>query len=592
MRMIRIILLILAYGGSVPVAAIAAKKESTPVQPAPKLQAPAAALQMLKDSDGALTAAVRTSYLDWAKNLVLAQLSLAKQSVPAEVLGEIEADPTIADATFAAIYPPDPSIFQNYIELRTKLGPAFVQRYRSLVVASSVAQRSLGVAIRSESDDEQPDPEDMEVPTTQPDPDPTPIVEAPDGFTTAIAEFIKSTHSSALEIYDQKSKQQQLVDYLKSKNCDAKLVARLEKPKALGQALKLAMVRLGERPAKRQALPDLVNWLKYLASVYESKPQIPKTGDKDPTRWPLFPMDKAPWPLLMPLSRTMPLDEARFIYEKFEGKHGNDRYHTYGPYHGDDARMRGELKPSIWHWNAWPDRIVHGGVCVVMSGIAIDTHRALCEPAVPAGQPHHSNLVSYHYADGAWAAHIDQAFAGGPPVTHALWMFRDEAEGVKRLVDKSHAGAEYQLGLAAGMNAGLRSYMDSRIAVHLFQGLTESQRVTIGAKLLTNATKTNPYNPKPWYLLAGQTTSAVQGLPLARSIVARVPDADLMRVGKDLKHQKGAKASAAEVGEREYWETLGKFVIRSAIQRHPTPANATDANAVQTLLKQVNLNGD
>jgi hypothetical protein len=289
----------------------------------------------------------------------------------------------------------------------------------------------------------------------------------------------------------------------------------------------------------------------------------------------------------------MPLDEARYIYEKFEGKHGPDRYHTYGPYRKWEAQLRAELQPSPWHWGAWPDRIVHGGVCVVMSGIAIDTHRSLCQPAVPAGQPHHSNLISYHYADGKWSAHIDQAFAGGPPVTHALWMFKDVTEGPARLVRKSHTGAEYHLGLGAAMDIGVRPYMDSRIAVHLYRLLSDSEKLTIGTKLLSQATKANPFNPEPWHLLAGQTSTATEGLPLARSIIAHVPDANLARIGKEQKNKhkkkKSSKASAAEVAQREYWETVAKFVIGSAIERHESPVDKKEAQAVDQFLRQFGL---
>ena len=141
----------------------------------------------------------------------------------------------------------------------------------------------------------------------------------PDELTSAIAEFMKSTHSSAIEIYEQAAKQQQLFGYLKSRNVNSNAVARLGQPKPLGHALKSAMIVLGQRPAKRQPRPDLATWLKYLANVYESSPALPKTADKDPKRWPLFPMDKAPWPLLMPLSRPMPLDEAPTFMRNSKG---------------------------------------------------------------------------------------------------------------------------------------------------------------------------------------------------------------------------------------------------------------------------------
>ncbi len=551
-------------------------------------ESPAETLDLLRSSEGVLTPALRTSYLDWAKNNILEHSDIKSNPDFADSLHEIESDPTLSDAVFASVYPPDKSILRNYVELHSKLGSAFVRKYRSLVVAAAVMHRHGGVSKRDLSEDVVPDPEDLEVDSELPETELS-SNETPESLTTAIAEFMKSTHDSALEIYDQPAKQQQLNTFLTSRHVDSKAIARLSQPKALGWALKMAMVALGERPAKRQPRSDIATWLKYLATVYESTPAIPKTADKDPRHWPLFPMDKAPWPLLMPLARPMPLDEAHYIYEKFEGKHGRDRYHTYGPYHKWEASLRLELKPSPWHWVAWPDRIIHGGVCVTMAGIAVDTHRALCQPAVPAGQPHHSNLISYHYSDGNWSAHIDQAFAGGPPVTHAMWLFNDVREGPARLTRKGDAGAEYHLGLGAAMDAGPRSYIDSRIAVHLYRALPKSEQTTIGNKLLKQATMVNPYNPEPWYLLAEQATSATEGLPLARALLTRAGGAEPAGAGKEQKkhkHKKGAQTPAAEVAEHQYWETVAKFVVHSAVERHGTPSDPKEAQTVADFLRE------
>src|SRR5262245_18027109 len=145
----------------------------------------------------------------------------------------------------------------------------------------------------------------------------------------------------------------------------------------------------------------------------------------------------------------MPIGEARYIWETFQGEHGPKRYHDYEPYRSRQTELLYELEPSPWHWNSWQDRIVHGGVCVVMATIALDNHRALCEPAVHAGQPHHANLIAYHSIGGVWTAMIEQSFAGGPDVTHAAWLFQD-GETAPRLMPVNRCGSEYHLGLAAG----------------------------------------------------------------------------------------------------------------------------------------------
>ena len=144
------------------------------------------------------------------------------------------------------------------------------------------------------------------------------------------------------------------------------------------------------------------------------------------------------------------------------------------------------------------------------------------------------------------------------------------------------------------MDLGLRSYMDSRVAVHLYRALSDAEKPTIGARLLTQATKANPFNPEPWYRLAEQTTTATEGLSLTRVIVAHVPNGNLSRVGDEQrkhkqKSKKSPKNSPAEIAQREYWETLAKFVVRSAIRRHGVPADKNEAEAVDDFLRQFGL---
>ena len=47
--------------------------------------------------------------------------------------------------------------------------------------------------------------------------------------------------------------------------------------------------------------------------------------------------------------------------------------------------------------------------------------------------------------------------------------------------------------------------------------------------------------------------------------------------------------SAAEIAQRQYWETVAKFVIRSSIERHGPPSDEREANAVKDFLRDVGL---
>ncbi len=106
---------------------------------------------------------------------------------------------------------------------------------------------------------------------------------------------------------------------------------------------------------------------------------------------------------------------------------------------------------------------------------------------------------------------IEQAFAGGPDVTHASWPFRDLDSTPARLT-RRYAGAEYHLGLAQAMNVGLSNYITTRIAVNLFHILPQAEQTGLGTKLLTDAVRINPFNPQPrgwWASLSGRASSAL-----------------------------------------------------------------------------------
>lgn len=165
---------------------------------------------------------------------------------------------------------------------------------------------------------------------------------------------------------------------------------------------------------------------------------------------------------------------------------------------------------------AWPDRIVHGGMCVPISIGTVKLYSALCKPALWAGQPGHANLISFQYVGTVWTAEVEQAFAGGPDVTHAQWYFDEDPGTEIRYRDLYYrARAEYHLGLALAMNAGLKSYMDTRLAANLFRTMPSEEKRTLGVKLLRNTLSVNPYNPEIWYRLAEQTPDARVSLPFA-----------------------------------------------------------------------------
>jgi hypothetical protein len=573
-----------------------AAQSSAPVPPATSF---APVLQALKKADGQIVPAVRDAYVNWAEQSVLQQLNDANETLSVKGLAEINADLTLRDALFATAYPPDPNILRQYAYLRNTLGPDFVKKYHSLVIGVAVATRARPVKPTGAAAADADNSDDADDADLSPDDgvsdevaDAESLPPQSSELVDAIANFLTAEKITALQLYQSPDEQQRLVTALQSQKFPPRQVAQVKQPLRLFHLIKGAMVQLGQRPAYREVEPDTVTWLRYLATNFEATPSSTPTVKGLPKSWPLFPLTQAPWPLLMPMARPLPLGEARYIWEKFQGEHGADRYHLYGPYRGLAGAIPYELQPSPWSWSAWPDRIIHGGVCVVMSGIATDTHSALGEPSLRAAQPHHSNLISYKGTNYQWYTVIEQAFAGGPNVTHAQWPFDEPVDPALHLIRNHSAGAEYQLGLTQAMNLSLSSYMDTRIAVNLYRALNPTQQKTLGQALLTSAIQRNPYNPEPWYLLAHQTINATQGLALVQIMPKPAPNPS----NGDEPAAKSTQATLenweepdetkpVEKTQRQYWNTLEEFVTRSAILRHPVPADEAAARQVYNFLK-------
>jgi len=542
----------------------------------------------IEKSGGKLSPEARAAYVDWSELTILRKLSAEGKTIPADCMAEVQGDSTLQDAMFAATDPPDPSILENYARLRSALGAPFTARYRALVIADAVATRANGARQKSDPGLK------GEAPAPMPD---GAAGQAPDPLVEGIVSYMKQSGVTTLELFDDQQAQQKLAAFLQQEKVGAGVIAEINDQSAFHDALKGALVALGQRPAYRDPPPDDAAWLRYLASVYEATPSPAQpTESGKPVTWPLFPMGRAPWPLLMPLHHAYPLREALYIWEKYEGLHGPERYHTYGPY----KKERGgewdlELQPSIWHWDAWPDLIVHGGVCTTIAPMSVETHVTLCQPAVMAGQPGHSNLISFRNADGYWFGSVEQAYAGGPDVTQGSWLFNEigTAPGLGSQHDRPWAVAEYHLGLALAMNLGLARYIDTRIAVSIYHHLPESDLGTIGTALLTQATQINPYNPAPWYLLGQQTSSFGEGISLVKLAMdkAAAMEASGTGDGGDLS---GVQSSAprpvpkpVEAAVYAYWNVIEEHLTGQTVLNRPVPRDKAVAQTILDFVKTV-----
>ena len=356
-----------------------------------------------------------------------------------------------------------------------------------------------------------------------------------------------------------------------------------------------AMVVLGQRPAERDPLPSMCTWLRHLTSIYQARPVIPREKKKTgPTTWPLFPIDAAPWPLLMPLvDYRYPIREADYLWNKFQGKTGGGRFHTYGPYRTTNVRLPYLLQPMPWHWRTVPSEIVVGGVCTVMSRLEVATRVCLCQPAMLAGQPGHQCLmVSSLDNNGTWNIVVHQA--GMRLETWPPWFFKERVPHT-RTIDKMGSvfvGVEYQLGLTCAINRGLSSYMDTRIAVNLYRAMPAAQQQAPGKHVLEDALRINPFNAEAWFYLAQATPDALSGFALVRAAYQGTSET----LGHDeeidttvaLHESVRARLETANPAKAvaDYWRILREHVRDDAITRRPIPADPTDARRVYDFLRQ------
>jgi hypothetical protein len=444
----------------------------------------------------------------------------------------IEIDPTTiswvdthADArqaVYGSVYPADPRILQNLGQLRSELGSELFEKYAQFCLGAAVARRSVGVgpianakvnlkftriydlgdAARKAGEDPASWLANFESDSSHTD----------EATLASVNSYLKAHALSTKAAYTTEQHRTELESIL------AKSGAK-QPNRSLPGVLHQVMLEQGQRPEKRSDHPSVSEYLKFLDRIYSTPASdlSLEAGQK----WPLYPIQKSPWPILMPLSMTWPLDEAEYIWQKYQGQHGNQRLKTYGPYNRFPIGVDNSLDQSNWHWNAWPSVITTGGLCGTMSSIANGTYTSIGVPMIKAGQPAHSCIVRYDINDnGEYSATVGQSVTAGPDGTSTPWLFADNP--VTRNHGKYSVYSEYHYGLALGMNAGLKSYIDSRIAINLYKNLPEKTKPTLGRPLVLSALRKNPYNIEAWYTLANDARSGGELSKLLQSFNARL----------------------------------------------------------------------
>ena len=395
----------------------------------------------------------------------------------------LSANPDIREGLLGANYPVHPGAVENLDRFRRELDPRLMAKYSHLALAVSVALKEKGFESgtgRGMINDE--------------------LMSETEAYADKIAAHLTTEGIS-------------MVDFVSEPDpvLDALGIDLSGKRKKL-RGPTFASVALKTKTYPDREFPSAIEFIKYLIDHHET--ELAKFNDGGP-EWPEFPIDRAPWPLLMPLSETRPLDECEFVWEYFTGeKHFEKknkktgeitplRVKRYGRYTWEYNELDVKYKQSDWHPSSYPRILEDGGVCGRQSAFARTSLTALGHPAMQMSQPGHSAVMNINMSsDGKYFTKSGQSIA--PMfVSTTMWYFGD-ADNFRCGGGKwgfQRGKAEMQVGLALAMNVGLSEYMDTRILLHICRMLPESCDKLYNP-LLFQAASINPYNTEIWYELA------------------------------------------------------------------------------------------
>jgi hypothetical protein len=242
--------------------------------------------------------------------------------------------------------------------------------------------------------------------------------------------------------------------------------------------------------------------------------------EKGAERSGLFPLSKAPWPLLLLLTQDDPLDELTYWWNYYKGKGEVPGYATYS---FDYTKPEIRYADGDWHPDATPRILIDGGVCGRLSTMAEFAQRSIGTPAQGMGQPGHRAFMTYSYRNGKFYAdqhHSVDTIAVStvgwhlPPIYGPITDAKTKLTGFYKMLPSNTDNyllnnIRWHIGLCEAMNIGLASWEDSRMAMHILDMYTASSESWKNANdaqqeaLLRSAMLLNIANTDVVFRLAG-----------------------------------------------------------------------------------------
>lgn len=284
--------------------------------------------------------------------------------------------------------------------------------------------------------------------------------------------------------------------------------------------------------------------------------------------WPIFPLAKAPWPLLTWFRDVPPEREREWIWSYYWGKLPGEKRSGmigYGRYSWDYDRVpEVKHKASAWHPSSLPRILEDGGVCGRLSTMADTFRRTIGVPARGAGQPGHRAFVQYGWdaKKGLWTFGVGQSIAG-IAVTSTSTDLEDPFPFLRGRAVQCQA-------LVGAMNLGLERWHRARILGWYARTLPAPVR----ARILRESLTLNPYDLGSWKQLVEVAADAPA---LARLMAemdslllnpnSRLQEAESLSASTDFATLGGGGANARSDVGNSVAQVVGDILLVEGLER-------------------------
>lgn len=410
------------------------------VESAPLAASPIASAKLPKFSDPAVNAFIQDAD---AAARITAPMS-------PEFWNWVEAHPDIHVGLLFTKHPMPAVYAENLDVLRRSLGPKLADKYAHLLLGAS-----LGDKFNKYSE--------------KPQTEWSPVV-------LKVTAWMKSSNTSYLKVMENTA------EALKAAN-----VSPAEaKDKGFWNQVAIASGTYPER--LHQSVPDFIVWM--VAKLESPKPTESKLA------WPIFPTDKAPWPLMTWFQTTVTADECVWIWDRYWGQVAGlgSGIIGYGHYSWDYDRVPAiKYKASNWNPNSLPRIWEDGGVCGRLSTMGDMFRRALGQPTHGCPQPGHRAYAEYGWNEktNAWTFGIGQSISGLEVSVVSPELPQFEPFEARHAVNC--------VALVQAMNLGLDRFQRGRILGWFAMAQTDALK---RERYIRQSLQINPYELSLWKVLA------------------------------------------------------------------------------------------